>query len=180
MNAVRGIFALALLLPAIGGTSIAAATTQRTLSLEELVDTSDVIVVGRVLRTEAVPEGPSGQPGIHTRVDVGVEDWLFGSAPQSIVTVWVHGGRLGDRMRVVSGQARFERGERVLLFLFAADSGGLWPNGMAQGKRRLDENTIQSASSTHSNSDPLRLLGDPPAPTDSVVEVERLIRERRR
>jgi len=111
----------------------ARATSFEPTSVERLARQSDVIAVGRVIETQVVAQGPAGLPGIHTRVELAVEEMLAG-VPVSVVTFWVHGGTLGDRMRVVPGQARFSRGERVLVFLFRTPAGALFPAGMARGK----------------------------------------------
>ncbi|MBX3271619.1 MAG: hypothetical protein KF729_15240 [Sandaracinaceae bacterium] len=110
----------------------ARATTFADVTVDELVAASDLVVVGRVLTTDVLPEGPAGQPGIHTRARVRVDETLRGPG-YTVVDVWVQGGRLGDRLRVVPGQATFRAGEDVVLFLFRA-GGGLWPTGMGRGK----------------------------------------------
>lgn len=102
-------------------------------SIEELARTSDIVVVGRVVATDVFPQGPNGLPGIHTRVTLEAEEFLVGS-PRSHVVFWVHGGRLGNRLRVVSGQARFTNGERVAVLLSFTPDHVLFPTGMARGK----------------------------------------------
>lgn len=110
----------------------AAATTFEPITVEELTRASDLVVLGRVERVEARMGGPSGQPGIHTRARIAVHETLRGTAP-SHVDVWAQGGRIGNRIRVVQGQATFCRGEEIGLFLFES-GGGLWPTGMGRGK----------------------------------------------
>lgn len=128
-------------------TTPASATTFADLTVEELARASDLVVVGRVETVEAFPVGPAGQPGIHTRAVVQITETLRGDA-RALVEVWVHGGRLGDRIRVVPGQATFRRGEAVTLFLFQA-GGGLWPTGMGRGKWvRSDAGWIPSTPTT--------------------------------
>ncbi len=70
---------------------------------------------------------------LSTEVDLATEHTWLGSRESSI-RFWVHGGELGDTRRVLAGQARFAPGERVLVFLFAAPDGVLWPQAMAEGK----------------------------------------------
>lgn len=113
-------------------TAPASATTFADVTVEDLARASALVVIGRVEHVDVHPEGPAGQPGIHTRAVIQVEETLRGEH-RTILEVWVHGGRLGDRMRVVPGQASFRQGEHVALFLFAA-GGGLWPTGMGRGK----------------------------------------------
>lgn len=110
----------------------ARATTFVDVTIEDLARASDLVVVGRVEHVEVLPQGPAGQPGIHTRAVVQVAETLRGEH-QTIIEVWVQGGRLGDRMRVIPGQAQFRVGEDVVLFLFRAGD-GLWPTSFARGK----------------------------------------------
>lgn len=111
----------------------ARATTIVDASFEHLAKTSDVIAIGRVARLQVLSSGPSGLPGIHTLVEIEVEEYVAGEGG-STLAVWVQGGRLGDRWRVVPGQAVFRAGEEVAVFLFRDDAGNLWPNGMGLGK----------------------------------------------
>lgn len=126
--AILSIASIAVLAPA----SATRATTFEDITLEQLAAASDLVVIGRVEHVDVHPTGPGGQPGIHTRAVVQVAETLRGEH-RTIIEVWVHGGRLGDRMRVVPGQATFRAGEEVALFLFEAGS-GLWPTGMGRGK----------------------------------------------
>lgn len=86
---------------------------------ETRVAASDTVAVGRVVAAVAEPVGPAGQPGIHTRVTVQVDD--------DQVDFWVHGGRLGNQRRVVSGQPQFVVGDSVVVLLFRTRAGNLWP-----------------------------------------------------
>lgn len=62
-----------------------------------------------------------------------VDRSLAGDAPARL-TFWTHGGRLGDRLRIVHGQARVSQGETVVLFLFRGPTGALWPTALGRGK----------------------------------------------
>jgi hypothetical protein len=114
--------------------SRAHATTFVDVTIEDLARASDLVVVGRVEHVDVLPQGPAGQPGIHTRAIVQVAETLRGEH-QTIIEVWVQGGRLGDRMRVIPGQAQFRVGEDVVLFLFRAGD-GCWPTGLGRGAWR--------------------------------------------
>ena len=111
----------------------ASATSHDTPTLDELIAESDLIVHATVVTTSVHSQGPNGQPGIHTRVDLEVHETLKGT-PRSTLEVWVQGGRMGGRMRVVVGQARFEPLEEAVLFLFRDPNGAYWPAGMGAGK----------------------------------------------
>lgn len=110
----------------------ASATTFADTTVEELVAASELVVVGDVVSTRVFEHGPGGQSGIHTQVRLRVSEVLRG-AGRTEVTIWVPGGRIGRRLRRVSGQATFRSGEQVLVLVHWAD-GGWWPTGMGRGK----------------------------------------------
>jgi hypothetical protein len=98
---------------------------------------SDHVVLGRVFQVEAQASGPRGEPGIHSRVEIEVEHSFQGRSARAL-TVWVQGGELNGRRRVLSGQARFQTGETLLLFLRARSDGVLFPTDMGRGKWRWE------------------------------------------
>lgn len=119
----------------ICGGGVAQATTFDPITVEQLTERSEFVVRGHVVELRVHPEGPNGLPGIHTEVVLEVAEALKG-APDRVVRFWIHGGRIGNRVRVVHGQATFSRGEgeEVIMFLFRNDAGVLWPTGMGRGK----------------------------------------------
>lgn len=121
-------------------TAPATATTFTDVTIEDLARASDLVIIGRVEHVDVHPHGPAGQPGIHTRAVIQVAETLRGEH-RTIAEVWVHGGRIGNRMRVVPGQATFRAGEDVALFLFDA-GGGLWPTGMGRGKWNIQPGNL--------------------------------------
>lgn len=133
MTRCSGAVVAAALAFAIGSAAPARATTFDHITVEQLTQRSELVLHGRVLETRVYPAGPNRLPGIHTEVVLAVDEALKG-APDSVVRFWVHGGRIGDRMRVVHGQATFEAGEEVVVFLFRNEAGALWPTGMGRGK----------------------------------------------
>lgn len=105
-------------LVSLGMPTVAVATSFTEVTVEDLARASDLVIVGRVEHLEVLPAGPAGQPGIHTRAVIQVSEVLRASGaiePRTMIEVWVHGGRLGSRMRVVPGQATFSSGEDVAL-----------------------------------------------------------------
>jgi hypothetical protein len=94
---------------------------------------SDHVVLGRVVEVEARASGPRGEPGIHTRVGIEVVHSFQGQSSPTLA-VWVQGGELGNRRRVLRGQAQFQTGETLLLFLRARPDGVLFPTEMGRGK----------------------------------------------
>lgn len=119
--------------------STAHATTFAEVTLEDLARASDLVIIGRVERVDVHPHGPGGQPGIHTRAVIQVAETLRGEH-RTFLEVWVHGGRVGNRMRVVPGQATFRPGEHLTLFVFES-GGGFWPTGMGRGKWTMASST---------------------------------------
>lgn len=99
---------------------------------------SDHVVLGRVLGVEARASGPRGEAGIHSQVTIEVTHALQGQRPPAL-TLWVQGGELGGRRRVLSGQAQFQTGEALLLFLRARPDGVLFPTEMGRGKWRWQQ-----------------------------------------
>jgi hypothetical protein len=130
--------AVALLLVIVAAIPPARASTLPPTTLEDLARASRVVTLGTVARTQVLDHGPAGQPGIHTRVTLAVEEAIAGHASTEL-TFWAHGGRLGNQMRRVVGQAHFAPQEDVATFLFANDDGDLWPTGMARGKWHVVE-----------------------------------------
>ncbi len=116
----------------------ARATTFTDTTVEELARASAIVVRGRVVDTSSYPVGPGGLPGIHTRVELAAHDYLVGT-PVSSLWFWVQGGDHAGFRRVVAGQATFEVGEDVLVFLTEVSEGVLFPTGMARGKWSVHE-----------------------------------------
>ena len=84
------------------------------LELEELVDQSDRIVVGRVLFSESF-QHDNGMLGTWHRI--AVERSLSGEpVTETEVIVETLGGRVGDIAMRVEGEPSFSEGERVVLF----------------------------------------------------------------
>ena len=96
----------------------ASAQIELTLSDGDLIAQSDVIVTGRV--TE-IATGFDDRT-MYTYVTVDLADVLKGWVPERQITIKQLGGRVGDLDHRVPGQARFARGEEVLLFLHARAS----------------------------------------------------------
>lgn len=129
---------LVLLAAAAWGSAPALAETQRELTLGEMVDLSDDIVVGTVVESEAHWQDKL----IVTVATVAVESALKG-APASTVTVTQPGGTavhpvLGVPVHMsASGVALMRPGEEVVLFLRQAPSGHRGVVGGSQGSLRV-------------------------------------------
>lgn len=139
---LRGAALAAALLTLPLAAATANASVARALALEEMARGSDSVVRGRVIWTHAMTL-PGG--AIVTLTEIEVEDVLAGDAPAT-VTVVEPGGEPGDTGvgMLVSGTARFEMGEEVVVFAEAARSayarhfpGTFRPLAMSQGKMRV-------------------------------------------
>lgn len=108
----------------------AEATVLRDLRLPDLVTQADLIVTGTVLEQRSVRPESGGH--IWTDVRVQVDGVVKGEAKGEVV-VRQQGGKVGDEARFVPGNARFEKGERVVLFLIAHE-GFHYTVGMELGK----------------------------------------------
>ncbi|MCB9598428.1 MAG: hypothetical protein H6719_37285 [Sandaracinaceae bacterium] len=139
MKPLRALAPLSLIL---GLAASASATVMIRASVEKLAAESELVVVGTVVEAEPQDGGPRGEGGIYTRVELSVDE-VWRGATDGPVTFWVHGGRVGDRAMRTHGQATFEPGERVLVFLDDA-GGALFPTNMSQGKWTLDGDSARS------------------------------------
>lgn len=91
------------------------ATTVASLSLEQMVDASDLVIRGSV---ESVWVEQDVKGRLWTRASVRVLESLKGHADaDDYVTVEAAGGTLGDLQMIVAGSARYSVGEEALLFL---------------------------------------------------------------
>lgn len=110
------------------------------LSLSEMVQKSDLIVVGEVLDNQPSRWGTNswGDELIYTDYTIAVTDTVKGAVKQE-VTVTLEGGTVGDVSLTADHMPTFNKGERVVLFL--RDQGGEWMvySGL-QGKLTVDEN----------------------------------------
>lgn len=118
------------------------AATQRELTLDELVDQSTDIVVGRVVANEARWQGKL----IFTVTTVEVDEALKGAAGTPRVQVTQLGGtashpRTGLAMTMsASTFAPLESGQHVLLFLHRGRTGARGLVGAQQGRMLVREN----------------------------------------
>jgi hypothetical protein len=124
-------------------------------TLRDAARHADRVLAGEVIRVDAFPSGPQGQPGIHTRVTLRTDPTLLGASDvdtpsdsREEVDFWMPGGRLGNRIRLLTGQVRFELGEVVAVLLYTTDHGTLWPASLARSKWRFDGDRL-SLPSTH-------------------------------
>jgi hypothetical protein len=101
------------------------------LSLEELIDQSEIIVHGRVTRSWAAWD--SGHKYIWTHYLISVIDPIRGN-PAASVVVSEPGGMLDGMGMTVSGALDYAVGEEAIVFLYRTPIGYLRATGLGQGK----------------------------------------------
>ncbi len=114
----------------------ALATMVRSVSLEETIDASHAIVVGRVIGQRGYRLDDSS---ILTGVAIRIEESLKGDLRQGArVEITAYGGELEGQRAVTVGEATYKKGERVLLQLEEID-GRLHTIGLSMGKWNVVE-----------------------------------------
>lgn len=101
------------------------------LSIEQLSTKADLVLQGKVL-DQTVQRDPQGR--IYTAVRLEVEEVWKGNLATNRFTVVHGGGVLGDEVAIVSGQANYEVGEEVAVFLILNSPEAGVSVGLAQGK----------------------------------------------
>jgi hypothetical protein len=105
------------------------------MSLEEVVDASESIVQGTVVRTWA--DWDQDHKYIWTHYEIQVVDRLKGAAAATVV-VSEPGGVVGETALQVAGTPQYEVGEQVVLFAEKTPLGYLRTCGWGQGKFRVE------------------------------------------
>jgi hypothetical protein len=116
--------------------SSADASTLLPLKLDDLASRAESIVVGTV--ADVTPRFNDARTLILSDVTVAVDETLAG-APVPYLTVTEYGGRVGDLELVVPGLPRFERGDRVVVFVCRDALGLPRTCGASQGRLRVVE-----------------------------------------
>ncbi|MGE0784799.1 MAG: hypothetical protein AB7S26_03850 [Sandaracinaceae bacterium] len=113
--------------------SHAEATVLVDVSLEDMARDADVIVVGRVIRSEAqLVLDPVRGADPHTLTTVQVSEWIVGPGGATVVVDEL-GGEVAGQGLAIAGTARYEPGQEVVLFLERAGT-RLRTYGMALGR----------------------------------------------
>lgn len=122
------------------------ASIVQAMDLDELVEQSDRILLGRVVFSESF-EKPNGMIGTWHRIEV--ERDIRGNAPhEAEVIIETLGGQIGDIGMRVEGEPSFSIGERVVVFASGRGSYTAFrPVGMGQGVMRVRaENGVDTVS----------------------------------
>ena len=112
------------------------AATVIALTVEELTQGSDRVVRARVVSVSTESDAGLGMTYRLTGLEV-LEDY-GGSGPRSLVLRQL-GGEAGGSSMHVAGDARFEMGEEVVVFLRSGQAGGevVYLEGLSLGKFRV-------------------------------------------
>lgn len=91
------------------------------LTIDEMIDSSDAIVIGTV--EEILPpqrgDNGAGRQIIYTDVILRVDSYLYGHSISDMVAVRVLGGKIGNEAMVAESQPVFYLGETVMVMLFS-------------------------------------------------------------
>ena len=114
---------------------LAQATTLQRLTFEELTDSSDMIVTGKVTRTWTAWD--ASRHYIWTHYEVEVASTQKG-APATTVQLSEPGGTAEGMSMTIAGTSKYNVGEEVLLFLNKMPNGMTRTTGWGQGKYTVD------------------------------------------
>ncbi|HVR75188.1 MAG TPA: hypothetical protein VMT52_12680 [Planctomycetota bacterium] len=148
------------------------------LSLGELAAKSTSVITGEVtaLRSYRAPFLNLGEV-IFTDVTIRVESVLKGEPEIREITIQVLGGNIGRAFQICPDSARYEKGEKVLVFV-KEYNGRIWNTGWLQGKYRLIDPSNTDPGNTEP-SDPaaaggVLVKGDAALPIENDVPLETL------
>ncbi|MFH1008058.1 MAG: hypothetical protein V1800_11245, partial [Candidatus Latescibacterota bacterium] len=107
------------------------------MSIEELTEGASHIVLGQVLRVESrlIEEGTT----VVTSATIKPDQVLKGVLPDTVATVEVPGGTIGDLHTWVADQPVYVSGEAVLAFLQRSEDGKLGTYGLVNGRISLEQ-----------------------------------------
>ena len=140
----------------------AQATLVPALSLEELIERSEIIAHGRV--ASSWPAWDSGHKYIWTHFRLDVLDPIRGN-PGASVVVSEPGGSLDGVSMSISGAPDYALGEEAIVFLYRTPIGYLRATGYGQGKY-----TVAPNLRVHANLKGLELLNRDGASSLSTLE----------
>ncbi|MGD1068524.1 MAG: hypothetical protein ABSB15_00135 [Bryobacteraceae bacterium] len=115
----------------------ARATVIARLSFEDLIDTSDLIISGKVTRSWAAWD--AHHKYVWTHYEVAVK-WAQKGAPGATVEMAEPGGALDGIVTAIAGTVVYTPGENVLVFLQRMPNGYLRTTGWGQGRYLVDSN----------------------------------------
>jgi len=124
--------------------SSSSSAIMKAMSTEELVRTSEIVVIGEVEDVKA--QWSKDGKTIFTSASIVISDVIRGKIDQEKIIVECEGGEVGDIGLKVSDVSPLRKGEKVILFLKSGKSKkeGVVHNivGKAQGKYTIDADGI--------------------------------------
>lgn len=130
------------------------------MSLEDIVDASESIIHGTVLRSWSAWD--EGHQYIWTHYEVQVADRLKGGPPGTLV-ISEPGGIVGETALQIAGTPQYEVGEEVVLFAERTPLGYLRTCGWGQGKFRVDRTAARNAATVRAGARGIQLVERSPA-----------------
>ena len=112
------------------------ATQFTPVQLEDLTAKAQLVLQGTVL-SKSCQQDDAGR--IYTRVELQVAEVWKGTLATNRFTLVHSGGILGDQKAVVSGQADYQIGEEVVVFLVLNQRGEGVSLGLARGKFHIQQ-----------------------------------------
>ncbi len=104
------------------------------LTLEDLIEKSDAIVIGKVVDIFPARSGTeplwSSYLQVFTDVIIEIERYLYGESQSAYVAVGVTGGRVGEMVMWVEDEPVFNLGEEAVLFLTLVPQPNFPPEGI--------------------------------------------------
>lgn len=135
LSNLRAVVAATLLAGSLAAASTAEATTMYYLDVEQLVELSDVVVTGRVVAARTFI---GDHDRISTAWSIEIEQVHEGQNVAGVIEIEQWGGELNGEVLYIPGDARFVRGERVMVFLREVD-GRYFLSAMGQSKFTVGE-----------------------------------------
>lgn len=114
---------------------LAQATTLQRLTFEELTDSSDMIVTGKVTRTWAAWDARHHYIWTHYEVEVAATQK---GARSTSVQLSEPGGTAEGMTMTIGGTSKYNVGDEVLVFLQTMPNGMIRTTGWGQGKYTVD------------------------------------------
>lgn len=154
------LLAVALCLSGVGVSPPPAnATVLEAMSLADMIEASDSVVLARIERRGAMLDTRTDT--VYTVTLVEVEQYIIGEGP-SRLKIRQLGGRIGDRIMHVHGNASLRPGERVVLFLKKGDAPFVHIVSMERGAFHVQE--------SNSPTNPPIVTREVTVPTASVTQ----------
>ncbi len=157
------------LMGALLWTANASATVMRYADMSRLIEISDVIVHGKIVEQKSFFDQERGH--ILTNTTVEVKHAFFGEVSQTVrFQQW--GGTYEDKISYIPGDARFEPGEEVVLFLRYGHPGDdrLYLSALSQAKYTVHRNQSGDALISRDLSDLSFVLPSDPTPVSGINE----------